>query len=112
MPRAKPGKVTFEVLTMRVKNACTDNSTTAEIGSILRICFEEIKKGLLNGDVISLTHFGVMEAKTYRARKVSNPDILDGETFDLPERRVPKFRAASGFRDAFNAVPVNDEDMI
>jgi DNA-binding protein HU-beta len=50
------------------------------------------------GDSVSITGFGVFEARARAARVARNPRT--GETVDVPATTVPAFRPGSGFRTA------------
>lgn len=61
-----------------------------------------IKNGLTEGDEVSLAGLGIFSAKLRAARKARNPRT--GEMVDVPEMRVPKFRAAKALKDTVRGV--------
>jgi len=53
---------------------------------------------LKNGEEVSISGIGIFEVKIRKGRKGRNPRT--GETIQIPEMRVPKFRAAKGLKEA------------
>ncbi len=57
---------------------------------------EAIKECLSEGERVQLMGFGTFEIKTKNARIARNP--LTKEIIQIPETRVPHFRAGSAFK--------------
>ncbi len=60
--------------------------------------FETIANSLTKGEEVSIAGFGIFSAKIRAARTARNPRT--GEAIQVPEMRVPKFRAAKALKDA------------
>lgn len=59
---------------------------------------DSIVSSLQKGDEVSIAGLGIFSAKTRAARTARNPRT--GETVQVPEMKVPKFRAAKALKDA------------
>ena len=57
-----------------------------------------ICEALSNGDSVGLIGFGTFETKTRKARTGRNPQT--GAPLEIPEKRVPVFKAGKKLRDA------------
>ncbi len=66
--------------------------------SALNAFIDTVKKGLKNGDQISLVGFGTFSVVKRIARKGRNPQT--GKDIKIPAARVPKFKAGKGLKDA------------
>ncbi|MEX0918970.1 MAG: HU family DNA-binding protein [Candidatus Paceibacterota bacterium] len=53
---------------------------------------------LQKGEEVSIAGLGIFSAKTRAARTARNPRT--GEAVEVPEMKVPKFRAAKALKDA------------
>lgn len=71
--------------------------TQKEIGEILEDFFDIVRTSVAKGEKISLLKFGTFESKVRAARTARNPQT--GEAMEVPACTVPKFKAASAFKD-------------
>ena len=60
--------------------------------------FDSVKDALAEGDKVSLIGFGTFSVKTRAARTGLNPRTK--ETIEIPESKVPAFKAGSALKDA------------
>ena len=60
--------------------------------------FDSVKDALAEGDKFSLIGFGTFSVKTRAARTGLNPRTK--ETIEIPESKVPAFKAGSALKDA------------
>lgn len=60
--------------------------------------FDSVKDALAEGDKVSLIGFGTFSVKTRAARTGLNPRTK--ETIEIPESKVPAFKAGSTLKDA------------
>lgn len=60
--------------------------------------FDSVKDALAEGDKVSLIGFGTFSVKTRAARTGLNPRTK--ETIEIPESKVPAFKAGSVLKDA------------
>ncbi len=60
--------------------------------------FDLVKDALAEGDKVSLIGFGTFSVKTRAARTGLNPRTK--ETIEIPESKVPAFKAGSALKDA------------
>ena len=60
--------------------------------------FDSVKDALAEGDKVSLIGFGTFSVKTRAARTSLNPRTK--ETIEIPESKVPAFKAGSALKDA------------
>ena len=60
--------------------------------------FDSVKDALAEGDKVSLIGFGTFSVKTRAARTGHNPRTK--ETIEIPESKVPAFKAGSALKDA------------
>lgn len=60
--------------------------------------FDSVKDALAEGDKVSLIGFGTFSVKTRAARTGINPRTK--ETIEIPESKVPAFKAGSALKDA------------
>ena len=60
--------------------------------------FDSVKDALAEGDKVSLIGFGTFSVKTRAARTGLNPRTK--ETIEIPESKVPAFKAGSAHKDA------------
>ena len=59
---------------------------------------DAVKEALADGDKVSLVGFGTFSVKTRAARTGLNPQTK--ETIDIPESKVPAFKAGAALKDA------------
>ena len=60
--------------------------------------FDSVKDALAEGDKVSLIGFGTFSVKIRAARTGLNPRTK--ETIEIPESKVPAFKAGSALKDA------------
>ncbi|MBS6901413.1 MAG: HU family DNA-binding protein [Eubacterium sp.] len=60
--------------------------------------FDSVKDALAEADKVSLIGFGTFSVKTRAARTGLNPRTK--ETIEIPESKVPAFKAGSALKDA------------
>ena len=60
--------------------------------------FDSVKDALAEGDKVSLIGFGTFSVETRAARTGLNPRTK--ETIEIPESKVPAFKAGSALKDA------------
>lgn len=60
--------------------------------------FDSVKDALAEEDKVSLIGFGTFSVKTRAARTGLNPRTK--ETIEIPESKVPAFKAGSALKDA------------
>lgn len=60
--------------------------------------FDSVKDALAEGDKVSLIGFGTFSVKTRAVRIGLNPRTK--ETIEIPESKVPAFKAGSALKDA------------
>lgn len=60
--------------------------------------FDSVKDALAEGDKVSLIGFGTFSVKTRAARTGLNPRTK--ETIEIPESKIPAFKAGSALKDA------------
>ena len=70
----------------------------AEAGRALDAFVEIVKDELKKGGEVAIAGFGTFKAKKRAARTARNPKT--GETIQVPEKVVPKFKPGKGFKDA------------
>jgi len=66
--------------------------------TMLNIMFSTITDTLMDGDDISVPGFGKFSTSIRSARTCRNPQT--GEPMEVPEKRVPKFKAASALKQS------------
>lgn len=59
---------------------------------------DSISEALADGDKVALVGFGTFDVKTRAARTGKNPRT--GEKIEIPESKVPSFKAGSALKDA------------
>ncbi len=59
---------------------------------------DSITEALVDGDKVALVGFGTFDVKTRAARTGKNPRT--GEVIEIPEAKVPSFKAGSALKDA------------
>ncbi len=72
--------------------------TKASAEKAVDTIIENIVSTLKKGEEVSIAGLGIFSAKVRAARTARNPRT--GETVQVPEMRVPKFRAAKALKDA------------
>ncbi len=72
--------------------------TKADAERAVETAVTSIIDALKAGDEVSIAGLGIFSTKLRPARTGRNPRT--GESIQIPEMRVPKFRAAKGLKDA------------
>jgi DNA-binding protein HU-beta len=72
--------------------------TKADAERAVETMVDSIVSSLKGGDEVSIAGLGIFSTKMRPARTGRNPRT--GESIQIPEMRVPKFRAAKGLKDA------------
>ncbi len=67
----------------------------------INILTETIQEALTNGEKVTISDFGTFTISKRRAFKGHNPQSK--KPIDVPERRIPVFRAGKGLKEALNA---------
>ena len=70
----------------------------AAAGKALNGAIGAITKALKKGDSVTLVGFGTFSVSRRKARKGRNPQT--GKEIKIPARKVAKFKAGAGLRDA------------
>jgi len=73
-------------------------SSKADGERAVNTVFDTIHNELMSGNEVSVGGFGIFSAKIRAARTARNPRT--GEKIQIPEIRVPKFRAALALKKA------------
>ncbi|NQT35701.1 HU family DNA-binding protein [bacterium] len=76
--------------------------TRAEVTAVFERVLKMIESELANGGTVELRRFGTFKCVKRAARKAVNPRT--GEPVDVPERVIPTFKPAPGFRKAVSNV--------
>ena len=71
--------------------------TKVQSESFLDATLEIIQNAVSTGEGVKLVGFGTFTLANRKARTGRNPQT--GETFNLPETQVPKFRAGKEFKE-------------
>ena len=84
-----------EVVTRIAKDTgMTKSAAAAALDSLL----DSITRSLKKGDAVSFVGFGTFKISNRKARKARNPQT--GATINIPKRRVPRFSAGKGLKQA------------
>jgi DNA-binding protein HU-beta len=70
----------------------------SEAESVIEAVFDTIARELKNGSEVRLTGFGTFVVSQRAATEGRNPRT--GETIQIPARKVPRFRAGKGLKEA------------
>lgn len=76
------------------KTGLAKKDADAAVSAVL----DAVKEALADGDKVSLVGFGTFSVKTRAARTGLNPQTK--ETIEIPESKVPAFKAGSALKDA------------
>lgn len=82
------------VAAVAAKAELSKKDTEAAVNAV----FDSVKDALAEGDKVSLIGFGTFSVKTRAARTGLNPRTK--ETIEIPESKVPAFKAGSALKDA------------
>ncbi len=69
-----------------------------DAANAVKAVFEVIKEALAGGDKVQLIGFGTFEVRTRAAKEARNPRTK--ETVQVPETKVPAFKAGAALKDA------------
>ena len=72
--------------------------TKKDAERVVNATIETIEANLVKGEKVSLSGFGIFEAKTREARVGRNPRTK--ETIQIPATRLPAFKASKALKDA------------
>ena len=72
--------------------------TKADSERAVDVMIDSIVNSLKSGSEVSIAGLGIFSVKKRAARAARNPRT--GETVQVPEMNVPKFRAAKALKDA------------
>lgn len=72
--------------------------TKVQAEEVVDLIINSIVDSLKKGEEVSISGLGIFATKTRAARTARNPRT--GESIQVPEMRVPKFRAAKALKDA------------
>ena len=73
-----------------------------QVGQIVEMILDEIKRALKSGDKVALTPFGSFVVRARKKREGRNPKT--GEAIVIPARKVPAFQAGKALKDAVSGV--------
>ena len=68
--------------------------------AVIKATFAAIEDAMVKGDKVQLIGFGTFETRTRAAREGKNPQT--GATVQIPEAKVPAFKAGKALKDAVN----------
>jgi len=72
--------------------------TKKETGNVIDALTNTIQKTLSKEEKVTLVGFGTFQVMQRKARRGRNPQT--GEEIQIPAKKVPKFKAGKGFREA------------
>lgn len=75
--------------------------TRSAVGAAVKSVLSEIAGSLARGEAVSLPGFGTFGTRSRPARMGRNPGT--GDSMEIPNSTVPKFKVGKSFRDAVNA---------
>lgn len=75
------------------------NSTKKQVEEMMEVWEEEVTGALKAGNEVTLTGFGTFSARVRSARMGVNPQ-KPTERIQVPEVKVPKFKAGKALKDA------------
>jgi len=74
------------------------NVTKKDSAMVVDAVLEGLRNGLVEDGNVSITGFGTFLVKDKPAHKARNPQT--GETVDVPEKRVLKFKASKDLKES------------
>lgn len=86
-----------EIIAVVAEKAGVSKKDTAKIVDAF---FDTITVELANGNPVRFTGFGSFETRVRAARQGKNPRT--GEILDIPEAKIPAFKAGRGLKEAVN----------
>ncbi len=81
---------------MAEKSGLTKKDSEKALSALI----ESVEEALVSNDKVQLIGFGSFEVKQRAARKGRNPQTM--EEIDIPESKVPAFKAGKDLRDMLN----------
>lgn len=87
-----------ELVEMIIKETGGNKKDT---GIIVNLILENIGRALVSNDKIELRGFGSFKVKQRRPRRARNPRT--GDAVDVPQKRVPFFKASNELKARLNA---------
>lgn len=72
--------------------------TKKDADAAVKAVIDAVTEALKDGEKVALVGFGTFEVKTRAARTGKNPRT--GEVINIPEAKVPSFKAGSALKDA------------
>ena len=81
---------------MATQAGISKKDADAALKAFIHVVEEELKKG----EKIQIIGFGTFEVGTRAAREGKNP--ATGETIQIPEMKMPKFKAGKALKDLVN----------
>ena len=72
--------------------------TKKDADAAVAAVFDSIKEALAEDDKVAIIGFGTFSVKVRSARTGLNPRTK--ETIEIPETKIPTFKAGSAFKDA------------
>lgn len=82
-----------ELVTRAAARAGVDCNT---VNKVLGALLEETQSAVAAGERVTLTGFGMFEARLRQATTARNPKT--GEPVEVPARKAPAFKAGAGFK--------------
>lgn len=71
-----------------------------DVTRVISSATSTVTDAIVKGDKVQLAGFGIFESTIRAARTGRSPQT--GETIQIPEKRVPKFKASKTLKDALN----------
>ena len=71
-----------------------------KVNIILDAVLETMSEALIAGDKVTLSDFGTFEVSTRKPFMGRNPKT--GEALEVPERKIPTFKAGKGLKESMN----------
>ena len=71
--------------------------TKKDAEKVVNATIDTITEGMVNGDKVNVSGFGIFEVKTREARVGRNPRTK--ETIQIPATKLPAFKAAKALKD-------------
>ena len=72
--------------------------TKKDAEKVVNATIDTITEGMVNGDKVNVSGFGIFEVKTREARVGRNPRTK--ETIQIPATKLPAFKASKTLKDA------------
>lgn len=88
--------------------AKTNNLSPIDAQRVVNCVFMELSKAMMKEQRIELRGFGVLSVRTHKAKTGRNPKT--GEAVQIPEKKVPFFKAGKAMLDALNEKASGQKD--